>query len=473
MNILILMTDQHRYDCLGCAGHPQLKTPNIDRLAEEGLRFNQATTVSPVCTPARISFLNGLYPHNHGVWTNSGELPASDETFFQLLQKNGYYNAHIGKAHYYTHKNGEDLRKHTDYMFNRGFDYIHETTGPQASCSTTSVLTDYWQNKGVWEAFKQDYSDINQSRQAGKKMITRASALSEEDHLDAYIGQSAVEFIDNYKEAKPFCMFIGFGGPHEPFDPPGKYASMYDPVQTPLPTKATEQLTELEKKHPDMIPNVECSLEEVQEIRSHYYGKISLIDDWIGRIIERLDKRGQLDDTCIVFWSDHGEMLGDHGRLYKQNFYEESVRVPLIIRHPDRKPPTPENQTLVEIIDIFPTILDIAACPPSTRCLGKSLLPLFDNPDYTLRDSQLSEIEYMGCVTKQFRGMRNTMIRTEQYKYVVDQNCQAYMLFDLKKDPKEEHNLIGTKNNRKIESKMRELLLKKLIETQYSLRDNE
>lgn len=470
MNILILMTDQHRYDCLGCAGHSVLKTPNLDRLAAEGLRFSQATTVCPVCTPARLSFINGLYPHNHGVWTNSGELPGSEETFFRILRENGYYNAHIGKAHYYTHKAGTDLRDHAAYMNELGFDFIYETTGPQASANVTSVLTDYWQEKGVWESFKQDYREINQERCKGNMLISRPSPLTEDDHLDAYIGRSAEEFIDRYSETRPLCLFVGFGGPHEPFDPPGKYATMYDPDEIPIADPLDPQPGEDGKEHPDIVPYVTGSAGDLQKLKSHYYGNISLIDDWIGRIIRALARKRMLDDTLIIFWSDHGEMLGDHGRLFKQNFYEESVRVPLIIRHPQFKPMASESQALAEIIDIFPTVLSAAGCPPSMRCLGKSLLPFFHDPDHELRSSQLSEIEYKG-MGPQFHGMRNTMIRTKDCKYVVDRHCHGYMLFNLKNDPGEQYNLIGRDECRRIERQIRECLLKKLIETQYSRRD--
>src|SRR6266566_4859569 len=150
-HMLILMTDQQRADCLRCAGHPQLRTPNLDRIAREGMRFAQATTVAPLCMPARASFANALYPHNHGMWTNHGEMPASDETVFHVLQRSGYLTALVGKAHYYVHAPGIDLRQREDYMRARGFEYVHETTGPSASSATASYVTDEWERKGLWE----------------------------------------------------------------------------------------------------------------------------------------------------------------------------------------------------------------------------------------------------------------------------------------------------------------------------------
>src|SRR6266513_3036671 len=148
-HILILMTDQQRADCVGCAGHPQLRTPNIDRIAREGTRFTQAVTASPLCMPARASFASGRYPHNHGMWNNEGELSEAEETFFQVLQKAGYCTAQVGKTHFYEHAEGVDLRQREAYLHGRGLEYVHETAGPNGSKRTLSYLTDEWAKKGL------------------------------------------------------------------------------------------------------------------------------------------------------------------------------------------------------------------------------------------------------------------------------------------------------------------------------------
>jgi len=459
-HILILMPDQQRADCMSCAGHPTIKTPNMDRLAEQGTRFAQATTVSPICMPARTSFANGLYPHNHGMWANAGEMLDEDETFFQLLQQAGYFTAHVGKAHLYVHEQKtRDLRDREPYMQARGFDYVHETTGPHASCVTASAMTDEWQKKGLWQTFQEDYLERGKA-QGG---LVRPSPLPVEDYLDSYIGRQAAEFVDGYDESNPLCLFVGFAGPHEPWDAPGAYASLYDPADTPEPIPATA----LPDDCPDWLrgkrdfstcpPEV---LRQTPAIRANYYGKISLIDHWIGEILAAFAAKGWLDDLLVVFWSDHGEMVGDHGRLYKSTFHESSVRVPLVVRWPGKIPANTVSNALAEIIDVFPTLLEAAGCEPSRRCLGRSLWPALRDPGEQIRDFQLSEID---------NGERHIMIRSRTRKYVVDDQCRGYMLYDLENDPHEQTNLIHDGRHAEMEAEMREALLQRVTEAQFSM----
>ena len=189
----------------GRAGHPQLRTPNIDRIAMEGIRFAQATTVSPICMSARASFASGLYPHNHGVWANQGELPAADETFFQLLQRAGYYTAQVGKTHFYDHRAGLDMRAREPYLHARGFEYVHETPGPIAACATISHMTTEWAAKGLLAAFVDDY----RARTRSGNGDVWPSPLPVEDVLDSYVGRKAVEFIDGYADPRPMFLFVG------------------------------------------------------------------------------------------------------------------------------------------------------------------------------------------------------------------------------------------------------------------------
>lgn len=456
-NILILMPDQLRADCMSCAGHPNIKTPNMDRLAVEGMRFTQAATVSPICMPARASFASGLYPHNHGMWTNSGEMPADDETFFQLLQRAGYYTAHIGKADYYPHWSVNHLREREWYMHARGLEYVHEVKGPHASCDSSSYMTDYWESKNLWEIYQQDYRERDE---AGDGMV-RPSPLPVEDFLDSYVGRQAVNFIRNYQETRPLCLFVGFGGPHEPWDAPGEYALIYNPAKMPSPIPVTKRSRHL----PDWINDKEDfrvwppeALANIPKIQANYYGKISLIDDWVGKILEAYSNRGWLDDLLVVFWSDHGEMLGDHGRFYKSTFFESVVKVPLILRWPGRISVNTVSSSLAEITDVFPTLLEAVKCPSSHRCLGRSLWPVIHSPEAKIHDFQLSEIYEEG---------HHIMIRSRTRKYVVDGEARGFMLYDLENDPYEHNNLIGSENGSRLEGEMREVLMKRIIEAQY------
>lgn len=458
-HIMILMPDQQRADCMGCAGHPIIKTPNMDRLAAEGTRFAEATTVSPICMPARASFASGLYPHNHGMWTNKGELPAEDETFFQILQRAGYCTAHIGKSHYYEHARDLHMRDREPYMHVRGLEYVHETTGPHATCHTASYMTDDWERKGLWDLFKNDYAE----RAKANGAMVRPSPLPVEDFLDSYVGRHAVDFLNAYDDERPLCLFVGFGGPHEPWDAPGEYASMYAPSDVPAPIPAPEPPgagPEWLRKKSDFSAWPPEVLRQTAAIRANYCGKISLIDHWFGEILKACSRKGWRDNLLVAFWSDHGEMLGDHGRFYKTTFHESSVRVPLILRWPGRIPAGAVSNALAEIIDVFPTILEAAGCAPSHRCLGRSLWPVLREPGAEMRDFQLSEIQF---------GQRNIMIRSRSRKYVVDEQCRAFMMFDLENDPHERMNLLFGGNHGGMEAELREALLKRLVEAQYCM----
>ena len=458
-HILIIMPDQMRADCMSAAGHPQIRTPNLDRVTQEGVRFTEACTVSTLCMPARASFINGLYPHNHHIWNNRGQLPAEDETVFHHLQAAGYRTAHIGKSHYHMHR-GDHLREHEDYMHARGFDYVHETTGPWATLHTDSYMTDRWESVGLLQAFRDDYRD----RQSSKGVVVRPSPLPVEEFMDSYVGRRAVEYIESHDRHQPMALFVGFGGPHEPWDAPGEYATMYDPAQAPPPIPPGEVPDWLpdfarERVHHGLETNM--SLEDIAAIRANYYGKITLIDRWVGEILGALERRGWLDETFIILWSDHGEMAGDHGRLHKSIFFRSALNVPLILRWPGRILSGRTSNALVEIIDVFPTLLEGLGLPPSERCLGRSLWPAVEDPGRPHRAAVFCEVPT--------QGIYGTMIRTERHKYAVDEHGRGYQLFDLEADPGECCNLIGHAGAGAAEAELRERLLRFHLETQVRM----
>jgi choline-sulfatase len=451
-NILLVMTDQHRADCLGCAGHPQLRTPNLDRLAGEGARFAQATTASPLCMPARASFATGLYPHDHGMWRNSGALDLAHETLFQLLQSNGYFTAVVGKAHHYEHRPGTDLRDSEDFMHALGFAYVHETAGQVASLRTASHLTDEWRRLGLWDALEADYAD----RTKDLDQVVRPSVLPVEEVIDSYIGRKAADFVDAYADPRPLCLFVGFAGPHNPWDAPAPYASMYDPGEAPPAIPIPSKLATLPEYVEPGAPfrhGPSLSPELVAEIRANYYGKITLIDDQVGRILEAFERKGLLRELFVVFIADHGDLLGDHGRIRKGFFYESALRIPLLIRWPGRIPAGLVTDALVESIDVFPTVLDAAGVSNSVRQAGRSLWPLLRGETASLRDSQLCE---SGRTRKQF------MLRTPGYKFSIDAGDRALMLFDLTGDPQEQRNLVGDPSTAALERDLRAALQRRV-----------
>ncbi len=458
-NILILMPDQFRADCLSCAGHPQMKTPNLDSIASQGTRFTQAASVSPVCMPARASFISSRYPHNHGMWRNSGCLPANDESLFHHLQRAGYCTAHIGKSHYYPH-GGDHMRNYEDYMHARGLEYVHEVTGPWATTGMRSYMTDRLEEHGLYEAFKRDYQQRREARKE-KPLMVKPSPLPPDLFLDSYVGDKATKYVGEYEDQRPMCLFVGFPGPHEPWDAPGEYAEMYDEDKTPDPIPWPQENRDLPPETRDMDdfqPKGSTTPENISKIQANYFGKISLIDHWIGQILGALQERNMLEDTMVVFWSDHGEMLGDHRRVFKSTFHESSMRVPLIMSWPGHFQDGETSDVLAETVDIFPTILDSLGLEASERSLGRSLNPVLSGESDHLRTEQLSEVLHA--------GERRACLRTRERKYAIREDGSPFMLYQLRDDLQEQHNLIGDQDP----SDLRDRLLCRLMESQYSMR---
>ena len=463
-NILILMADQQRADCLGIAGHPHVKTPNMDRLAAEGVRFEGLHTTCPICMPARSSFLSGLYCHNHGQWTNEGHLATGTRTVMTDLRDAGYRTCHIGKAHLHPHHGNRDLREMVPFMDALGFDDVLESTGPWASLNTESIMSEEWREKGLLETFRQDYRERGRVRAKEQREALWPSPMPEGETLDDFVGRTTVRYLTDYEREEPFCIFVGFGGPHEPWDPPVSWAERYDAVQPeePLPfAERPDWLSGPAASYADAIQGTEFSEHEWQTIRRLYYAKISHIDSWIGRILEVLEARGELSNTFILHWSDHGERLCDRGGLHKMVFYDESVRVPLILRRGDGLGAGSVASGLCETTDLMPTLLDAAGLDPG-ECPGMSLMPAVEDPSDPLHDAVFSEIDHF--------GFRATMVRTERYKMVVDRHANVLQLFDLQDDPNEFTNLAGRGDQEQTVNDLQTCILRWRLETDVAQR---
>ena len=455
-HVLVVMLDQLRADSLGCAGHPVIRTPAINGIAAQGLRFTGVHTVSPVCQPSRVSFATGRYPHNHGIWYNRGELPVNYPTFFTALRGAGYTTAVIGKSHLWSHRRVAHLREGKPYLQALGFDTIDEIGGPRGTCATDSGYSDYLRDKGLFELFVSDTTE-----RVADATITRPAPFDEADHMDGYVGRRAVQCVDAFPDARPTCLFVNFPGPHDPWDAPGRYATMYDPSHSPPPIPIPERprtLPDHAAAKLDFEPEPGLTAAVIAAIRANYGGKVSFVDDWCRRILDAYAARGWLDDLLVIITSDHGEMAGDHGRVYKRTFHESALRVPLIVRWPGRIP-RGTRDALVENIDVLPTVLAAIGVPQPPMSLGRSLLPVISNPEAQHRTDLLSEIYY--------GGSRNTMLKTARHKYVIDQEGRGYMLYDLDQDPYEQYNLIGAPEAQTLEQTMRDALLVRLAASAY------
>jgi choline-sulfatase len=397
--------------------------------------------------------LTGTYPHNHHVQRNAGRVRPDEESLAGLLRGAGYHNAYVGKCHYFWDGPGRSLPDYDGYMRELGFDEAHLTAGPRASAHSDSYLTRYWREHGLLDVYREDFE--RRAREGGAVAVW-PSPLPVEHHMDSYVGARAVEWLERYPGRAPFCLWVGFGGPHEPWDAPGEYASRYAPADVPaplpaeepggwLPAHARERM--LAGRDPRLTPDV------ARRIMANYGGKVALVDHWVGRILDTLEARGMAEDTLVVFWSDHGEMGGDHRRVYKSVFYESSARVPVLLRWPGRLPAGARADALVEQIDLFATIVEAAGAPPSGRAFGRSLLPEAGGAP-PAREAAFSELR------------RHVMVRTEGWKYVVDEHARGYLLHHLESDPHEQRNLVGRPDTRAIEAELRERVLAWLVSTQ-------
>lgn len=448
-NILLLMTDQQRWDAMGCSGD-WVQTPNLDGIASEGVRFTNCVTTSPVCIPTRLSLATGLYPHNTGVWNNMHhQMSPETPTWMQAVRDAGYRTSLFGKTHLHPHSG--DLREREDLMNAYGLDDVDEIGGPRASANVLSHMTAGWEAKGLWHAYRADYRE----RFSNKPHVVRPSTLPLEDYADVYVGQQAKQYLQRYDREEPWCCWVSFGGPHEPWDTPEPYASMYNPADMP-PAIPRPDAGERPRGHLNrLMEKVNPTFEEgeIGRLRANYAGNVTLIDAQIGEILDVIQARGELENTVIVHCADHGEMNGDYGLIYKSNFLNGAVRIPLLVRTPD----TVKGivcDTPVEWIDIGPTLVELAGGELKHRQFGKSLCPVLAQPASTHRDFAISEIE------------GEIMLLNREWKIALNANGEAYLLFDVQNDAEETQNLACRPEVETIETELRLQILARLIETQ-------
>ena len=457
-NILFLFSDQHRADAMGCAGDSIVQTPNLDRLAAEGVRFARAHCTSPLCMPSRASITTGLYPHNHGVLDNSvGNLMPQFPTVMRALQQAGYHTAGIGKFHYLLHHNISDVDELHERMLPFGFDELLETEGKEVSEIHKGPWTRYLAEHDLEQVHRDDYRARRTQHPA---WYSGPSPLGEEHHEDAFISRQTIDWIDGYDGDRPFFLWTGWVGPHVPWDAPGRFASMYDPdLFSAPPDDDLSGVPATVRQKAARFKLGEATPREIAEMRASYYGLISHIDWHIGQIIDALERRNLLDNTVIIYSTDHGEMLGEHRLIQKSVFYEGAVRVPLIIRYPARVQ-SGTSDALVELLDLTPTILELAGTEPLRTCEGRSLLPLLERPAAVPAD-------WRDCVYSELKGEH--MIRTDRYKYTYRKGEARQELFDLRDDPDELRNRAGDAAYEEIERGLRDRLLTWLVATNRPL----
>ncbi len=463
-NILFIMADQFRADALGCAGG-WTRTPHLDRIAGQGVRFANCVTTSPICIPARASLASGLYPHNTGLWTNKGyTLPEHWRTWMSAIRDAGYRTSLFGKTHLHRHGGDQDLRDRAPLLHAYGLDDVDETTGPHAAASTRCRMTDLWEQHGLYQAFKDDLK----FRQWGRGLSTHPSPLGREFHYDAYVGQAAAAYLRAYDRDQPWFCWTSFGGPHEPWDAPEPYDRMFDPATMPAPVPRIQGCDgrpvggldhhfDLYDRRQREVSKIPLNDETARKLQANYAGKIALIDEQIGAILRVVEARGELDHTVIVFTSDHGEMNGDHGLIYKSCFLDGAARVPLLVSAPAMRREGAAGrvcQAPAELIDVGPTLVELAGAEWKWEQHGVSLAPALADPNARQREDALCEFE------------GEVMLLTDRWKAAINTAGQIYLLIDRLADPAEQRNLAGDPSLRDTETALRLRILERLAGSQ-------
>lgn len=429
-NILFIMGDQHRFDCIGAYGNHDLHTPHLDKLAEDGVLYKEHYTTYPVCTPARYSLLSGLYTHQHLGWSNHCTLAEGIETYPKVLRENGYHTVAVGKMH--------ATPTYLDMGFNKMILAEQDGEGRYED--------DY--HRYLMEQGLIDKNDIIDQRQEFRKKAdnkywetcgSMTSNLEEKHHSTTWITDRALEELEEWGRGHNM-MLVSYVKPHHPFDPPAPYDTLYDPNQIELLPGYTESVSEVDYEHGQGYFDHKTLTEaKLKQITAHYYGSITHMDHHIGRLIDKLKAKGLYEDTLILYTSDHGEYLGFHHMLLKANYmYDPLAKVPLIMKYPKGAHSGHINEQISCNLDIAPTLLRQAGVNVPLQMKGIDLM----NQEVG-RPMAICEGLRVDLCEGQLERYYEYMVRSKDYKLIISKNFTHYQFFDLVNDPYELQDVAG------------------------------
>ncbi len=422
-NILIIHTDEHRIECLGAYGNPDVKTPHIDRLASDGVRYDNSFCPFPVCTPSRYSLVCGQYVHDHRGWNNRSTLAADIPTFPRTLRAGGYRTKAVGKMHY------------TPTYLDVGFDEmaLAEQDGPgrwDDDYHRYLMRRDLVDRNDLEDQLVREYRP-HAPKEYWDTCGALVSNLPEEHHSTTWVAERAMETLDSWTADEAQLLMVGFIKPHHPFDPPAPWDRMYDPDQLTLLDGWTEKSLDRDLKfNRGYFPNDKLTEPVLRRVMAYYYATISQIDHHVGRMIHRLKDKGLYDNTLIVYTADHGDFMGFHHMLLKGNYmYDPVVKVPLIVKWPHSKHAGTVSRRMVNNIDLAPTLCRAARCRPAAQMVGQALQDEGDGHDLIFAEAN---------------GGRHVMARSRTRKLILAPPGRENLFFDLEKDPQELNNLYGS-----------------------------
>lgn len=479
-NILLICTDQQRFDSLGCYGNRHAKTPNIDRVASEGAVFENCYVQNPICGPSRASLMTGEYPHSHGLWANGTALPPGTKLFSRSLGDAGYDCGLIGKLHLSPMSQFQTEQRHDDGF--RVFDWAQSPGHGSPQNQYIKWLKENFpdHHRAIFENTVKITPETN-NREMGAPPLT---TLPVEAHFSHWVAERAISFISqpDRPEHQPFFLIANFFDPHHPFGAPEEVRGRFEASLLPPPKGGRAELENkpaLQKAYSDKsyggsAPGfADYTAEQIRELRAAYYAMIALVDDEVGRILACLEASGRAEDTLVIFTSDHGEMLGDHAMMLKgPMMYDPVTRVPLIMRWPGEIPGGIRRDELVQWIDLSSTMLDAAGMQGSMpRAQGRSLLDLARGQAVDWRDWALCEYRDSGH-RAQMGPVHTTMLRWQKHKLVVwhgppiSGHERDGELYDLETDPDELNNLYHDDRYRGLRMMMYERLVDVMADTE-------
>lgn len=438
-NIVFVITDQQRFDTIGALGYSHVRTPNLDRLVAEGTAFTNTYVTSPSCAPSRASLFSGLYPHTTGVLRNDEPWHHS---WVEQLGDAGYHCVNVGKMHTYP------------YEASVGFHERHVVENKDRETPRLPFYLDTW-DKALWARGVRKPSRVTYAER--EDYAERLGAFEWEPpadlHADTFVGSLATMWLDTWRGGRPFFLQIGFPGPHPPYDPTPEALDAYRDQPVPMPHRSREEIDaqpqalkdlraqHMSVDHDSIVHLDEPSDEQLERQRRHYYANITMIDEQLGEIREALERRGVLDNTLIVFTSDHGDTLNDHGQSQKWSMYEGSVHVPAIVWGPGRVQPGQILDGLTSHMDLGPTVLEYAGLEIPSWFEAQSLVPALSGEPYSGRSHVFSE----HARDRILAGTANmTMVVKGTWKLVEYLDPDDGQLFDLETDPGEINDLYGS-----------------------------
>lgn len=463
-NLLLITSDQQHWDTLGIS-NPRISTPALDRMAKEGLVCERAYCPNPTCSPSRSSIVTGLYPSWHGCWTIGTKLPEDVPTVGERLQSLGYATALIGKGHFHPLASTPESPSIECHPRLRDLDFWRGFHGPWYGFQHVELARGHadehlvGQHYALWmeERGLSNWRDYFQPWPPDPEAPTRRHSwdLPEQYHYTTWTGQRTIARLEQYAaEEKPFFLWASFHDPHPPYLVPEPWASQYRPEDM-RPGHLEEGELDLlpphfrmtQERDPDFSAyretfgphGMHSHLQDEEEMKRDmavYYGMVSFMDHWIGRILEALDRLGMAENTLVVFATDHGHFLGHHGLTAKGPFhFEDMLRVPMIVRYPAVVPAGRRTRALQSLVDLAPTFLRAVGAEPPGRMQGVNQLPCWADEEPRVRDHVIVENRF-----EPTRVHLRTYVN-DRYKITVYRGQPYGEMFDLEADPEERRNL--------------------------------